>query len=187
MRVTSFAFLILLCSIAFAQEDTTGIKWTNDYTLSWDDFQGEEDVELSLSAVSKIAIPYTYSSDGEVDVTVTLFTVFMKHKSWYKDGKQNNVLLGHEQLHFDIAEIHRRIIVQALFNAKFTRENYDSELRKIVTDIWDNDYRKMQDSYDAETNYARFFKSQIDWNRLVSEKLLELEKFKTTEVTVIFQ
>lgn len=186
MRIISFAFLILLYNVTFAQEDTLGIKWTNDYDLSWNDFKGQEDKELSLSALSKISIPYTYTSDGEVDVTVTLSTVFMKYESWYKSGKENHILLDHEQLHFDIAEIHRRLIVKAIINSKFTAENYESELKKMITDIWDNGYAEMQDKYDSETNYARYFKSQIDWNKLVSEKLLELEEFKVDHVTVTF-
>jgi hypothetical protein len=182
MRGIALVFLFSLCNVVWAQEDTLRLNWTSDYNLSWSDFKAEEEPELSLSALSKIAIPYTYSSDGEVDATVTLSTVFMKYESWYKRGKENHILLDHEQLHFDIAEIHRRLIVKAIKNSKFTSDGYDSELKKIVTDIWDTSYGEMQDKYDSETNYARYFKAQI-----VSEKLLELKEFKANSVTFTFQ
>lgn len=187
MRITVLAFLILISTSLFAQNDTLGLEWSNDYFLQWSDFQGHEDKDLTLSALSRIAIPYTYTSDGEVDLTVNLATVFVKSESWYKKGKENHILLAHEQLHFDIAEIHRRMIVKAILNATFSRESYDSELRKIITDLWDNEYRDMQDKYDAETNYARFFRSQIDWNKSVAEKLLELDEYKAKEITVTFR
>jgi hypothetical protein len=187
MRVIVFLFSLLLFTNAFAQEDTLSVTWTEGYILSWDDFQGKEDVVLNLSALSKIAIPYTYSSDGEVDLTVKLSTVFVKGESWYKSGKENNVLLGHEQLHFDIAELHRRLIVKAILDTKFSSENYESELKQLVNKIWDEYYRKMQDQYDAETNYARLFQSQIDWNESVAAKLIELKEFDDTELMVTFQ
>tara|TARA_B110000046_G_scaffold112201_1_gene119341 strand:+ start:34517 stop:34810 length:294 start_codon:yes stop_codon:yes gene_type:complete len=97
------------------------------------------------------------------------------------------VLLGHEQLHFDIAEIHRRIIVKAILNTKFSAQNYESELKELVTKIWDEDYREMQDLYDAETNFSRLFQAQIDWNKLVASKLIKLNSFKKNVLTVTFQ
>ena len=144
-------------------------------------------VELNLSALSKIAIPYTFTSDGEVDLTIELSTRFIKNDSWYKKGEENNVLLGHEQLHFDIAEIHRRLIVKAILAAQFSAENYESELKEIVNRICKEDYREMQDLYDAETNYARMFQAQINLNKLVADKLVELNEYNDTEITVTFE
>jgi len=187
MRWLGFIILFLFWVAVNAQQDSLVIKWTDDYTLSWNDFQGEEDVELSLAALSKIAIPYTYSSDGEVDLNVKLNTVFIKNESWYKEGKQNKILLGHEQLHFDIAEVHRRIIVRKILQTNFSPENYDTELKQLINEIWEENYRNMQDLYDTETNYARLFKAQMNWNKLVAKKLEELKEFSTTEVTVIFK
>ena len=187
MRVILFLCSLVVCSNLFSQEDTSSVKWTSEYNLSWDDFQGEEVVELNLSALSKIAIPYTFTSDGEVDLTIELSTRFIKNDSWYKKGEENNVLLGHEQLHFDIAEIHRRLIVKAILAAQFSAENYESELKEIVNRIWKEDYREMQDLYDAETNYARMFQAQINWNKLVADKLIELSEYNDTEITVTFE
>tara|TARA_R110000868_G_scaffold149463_2_gene371909 strand:+ start:498 stop:1061 length:564 start_codon:yes stop_codon:yes gene_type:complete len=187
MRTLLFTALLFISSIFFAQVDTLGVEWQHDYHLKWSDFKGKEDKSQKLSALSKISIPYTYSSDGEVDLTLNLSTVFVKDESWYKKGKENNVLLGHEQLHFDIAEIHRRIIVKTVLSTKFSAENYESELKQLISKIWDEDYRKMQDQYDAETNYARLFRSQKEWMEIVATKLIELKEFNDTEVTVTFQ
>lgn len=186
MRTLLVTLLLSLTSALFSQVDTLGVEWQQDYHLTWSDFKGIEDKSQKLSALSKIAIPYNYSSDGEVDLTINLATVFIKDESWYKVGMENDVLLGHEQLHFDIAEVHRRLIVKAVVNGKFTSDNYANELREIITEIWDNDYRAMQDLYDKETNYARLFKNQIKWNETIAKKLAELEEFKMNKVTVIF-
>ncbi|MDA9312349.1 hypothetical protein OAD50_02230 [Vicingaceae bacterium] len=44
-------------AVLFSQEDTSSVQWTHEYNLSWNDFQGVENVDLKLSALSKIAIP----------------------------------------------------------------------------------------------------------------------------------
>lgn len=90
-------------------------------------------------------------------------------------------------MHFDIAEINRRLIVKAILASKFSGDNYESELKEVISKIWKEDYRKMQDEYDAETNYARMFQAQIDWNKLISDKLIELKEYNDTEITVTFE
>lgn len=191
MRVTLLLFIVF--SFISVQSQTDDIKdvdriyWSDWYKLEWTDFKGEEKAEKSVAAISKIALPYTVVSDGEVDMTVSLQVCFIKSESWYKAGKDNPVLLQHEQLHFDIAELHRRIVVKELLGRKFSHTNYKQELASLIEEVWNTSYTKMQDKYDQETNYFRNFRAQINWNRMVAQQLRNLEEYTFTEVTVTFK
>ncbi|MFB1021795.1 MAG: hypothetical protein QMC40_03430 [Vicingaceae bacterium] len=167
--------------------DPDRIFWSDTTEIKWSDFQATNDSAKSLSAISKIELPYSTSSDREVDMTFTIQTCLVKSESWFKKGKQNNILLLHEQLHFDIAELHRRLIVKSIVEGSFNADTYEKEVDQIIIAIWENSYRKMQDKYDLETNYARIFKPQIYWNKKVADQLESMKEFQALTVTVIFQ
>ena len=190
MRFLLFATLLLFQYYLRAQTNLTvdhdRIFWSDTTTIKWSDFQGTNDSVKSLSAISKIELPYSTSSDREVDMTFTIQTSFVRSESWYQEGKQNNILLLHEKLHFDIAELHRRLIVKAIVEGEFNSDTYKEEVDKIVIAIWENSYRKMQDKYDLETNYARIFKPQIYWNQRVADQLESMKEFAALNVTVVF-
>ena len=188
MRVVGLFFLFFVSLSLFSQTDTTKetsrIFWSDWYKLEWADFQGEPIKERKVAALSNIALPYHYSSDGEGEMTVEINVCFLKETSWSKEKLQNKVLLQHEQLHFDIAELHRRKIIKAISEADFSKDNHKQLLEEIINKIWVREYRKMQDEYDSETNYSRVFKAQIKWNKFVAQQLRNLEDYKFTEVEV---
>ena len=190
MRFLLFATLLLFQYYLRAQTNLTvdhdRIFWSDTTEITWSDFQGTNDSLKSLSAISKIELPYSTSSDGEVDMSFTIQTCFIKSESWYKEGKKNNILLSHEQLHFDIAELHRRLIVKAIVEGNFNSDTYEKQVDQIIIAIWENSYRKMQDKYDLETNYARIFKPQIYWNQRVADQLESMKEFAALTVTVVF-
>lgn len=184
--------LIPLCfffitASTFAQDTaqvSDRIFWNDWYRLEWSDFQGEPEVTEKVAALSSIALPYSYVTDGEGAMTVKINVCFLKTDSWSIKERENKVLLQHEQLHFDIAEVHRRMIVKELLLAEFTKKNYKAKLDEIVNKNWLEAYRLMQDRYDAETNFSRVFKEQIEWNKFVAQQLRNLEDYTFTEVEV---
>lgn len=187
MRIL-FSMVFFLFSIClFAQEEEVNserIYWHDWYRLEWSDFQAEPNSDKSIAALSNIALPYSYTSDGEGSMTVKLQVCFLKNESWSKPEQQNNLLLQHEQLHFDIAELHRRIIVKRLLEASFTKKNYKSLLKEIVEEVWKEEYRAMQDKYDKETNYSKVIKQQISWNKFIQQQMLNLVDYTFTEIEV---
>lgn len=187
---TMSKFLLLFLLLPFgllAQEEsdeTDRIYWNDWYRLEWGDFEAEPAADKKVAALSSIGLPYTYTSDGEGEMTVQINVCFIRSESWSKEAQENNVLLQHEQLHFDIAEVHRRKIIKALTEADFTKHNYKEKLEEIIDRIWVKEYRIMQDKYDKETNFSRIFKEQIAWNNYVLQQLRNLEKFAYTELSV---
>ncbi len=182
-----FLSFFLLFGFSIAQKEsneTTKIYWSDWYNIEWADFQGKPNTEESIAAQSSIGLPYSFISDGEGEMTVMINVCFIKNESWSKIDKRNNVLLQHEQLHFNIAELNRRMIVKNLLEATFTKENHRELLDEIVKEGWLKTYREMQDEYDAETNYSRNFSEQINWNRFVKQELKNYEEYNYTELKI---
>jgi hypothetical protein len=172
-------------SFAQESEDSHRIFWSDWYKLEWSDFQAEPDFEKeSIAAQSNLGLPYKMVSDGEGVMNVSVNVCFLKDESWSHEEKRNNVLLQHEQLHFDIAELHRRLIVKAIVETEFTKENHKELLDKTIRDIWLVKYREVQDKYDKETNFSRIIREQINWNKYIKQQLINLKEYTYTEVEV---
>lgn len=184
--LTFFAFSIALSQVLFSQEKTEGdlnrIYWSDWYRLEWNDFQAKPDNDVSVAALSSIALPYNLMSDGEGEVIVDINVCFIKNESWAKEKQRNTVLLQHEQLHFDIAELHRRKVVKALLESQLTKGNYRDQIHDIMARFWKKQYREMQERYDNESNYSQFFKGQIKWNKFIEQELRNYEDYTFTEL-----
>lgn len=167
------------------QEDTkesNRIYWSDWYELEWTDFKAKPNEKTTVAALSSIGLPYSYSTDGEGELDITINVCFIKNESWSKPDERNDLLLLHEQTHFDIAELHRRMIVKALLEAKFTKKNYQEKLNEIINQYWRRKYKIMQNRYDKDTNYSNVVKEQINWNKYVSQQLRNMKEFDFTEV-----
>lgn len=182
MKKLNLLFLLLLPLVALKAQDTTEtinrIFWSNRYQLKGSDFQAAPDEERKVAALSSLGLPYSSVSDGEGAMTIYIQTCFTKISSWSKKEQQNNVLLQHEQLHFDVAELYRRKIIKKILETNFFKENCEEKLKEIITKIRTNEYRKSQDKYDRETNYSRVFKKQIDWNKYIEQELKNYEDYR---------
>ena len=165
-------------------EHINRIYWNDWYKLEWSDFMADPQDDARVAALSSIGLPYKYKTDGEGELDFTINVCFIKNESWSKDEQRNNLLLQHEQIHFDIAELHRRKIVKAVLDANFTKSNYKEKLNEIIERIWRKEYRAMQDRYDKETNYSKVIKEQINWNKYVYQQLRNYEDYTFTEVKV---
>ena len=104
--------LLLFFSITFSQEEQEKIKWQANRHLTWNDFKAAPDTTLSYSANTNSGISYSWNYSTATGVPVLeheVFTNFYPNRSWVQDDiHDEEYLLGHEQLHFDISELHAR-------------------------------------------------------------------------------
>ena len=99
MRKLLFLFL-MIPFLAISQEkteDADRIYWSDWYRLEWSDFEGEEEDNDKVAALSSIGLPYGFTSDGEGVLNVNINVCFIRSESWYKRDQEKNVLLQHEQ------------------------------------------------------------------------------------------
>lgn len=190
IRLSSLILLLILASTSISAQKSTNaddenrIYWSDWYRLEWSDFEGRPMEETTVAALSSVGLPYSYATDGEGILKLTIDVCFIKNESWSKPEEQNNLLLQHEQIHFDIAELHRRKIVKAVLDANFTKENYKEKLNEIINQVWRKDYKMMQNRYDKDTNFSKVIKEQINWNKFVYQQLRNMEDYTFTEIEV---
>lgn len=186
MKTTLTVLLAALLSnfqLLLAQENNR-IFWTDSVQLSWADFQAEAKEGQAIAALSSIAIPFSFETDGEGEISIQIQVCFVKDESWVKKAEQTPLLLKHEQIHFDIAELHRRKIVKALKEANFTKTNYKEKLENIVGEHWNKIYRNSQDQYDQETNFSQYIKAQLEWSKKLKRLLEEYKDYREENFTV---
>jgi hypothetical protein len=160
--------------MGFQQEqDYETISWEPGERLSWSDFKGKIPTSSRAAATTASGITYRYSANGNRDdfeVNFKIDTHFYPNKSWYNPELCDAVILGHEQLHFDISEIYARKLKKRLNESSFNRSNVRAKVRKIYNQI-NNELNDFQNKYDRETNFSRNREQQLIWNEKIASEL----------------
>jgi len=102
-----------------------------------------------------------------------------KSRSWVNTHSLRDEVLSHEQVHFDISEIHARLLRQyfALNNRKSAGRNPESIYKKYI-----NRLRRMQDDYDRQTNHGNDLYMQMMWEEKIKAMLIDLEQYSGQEM-----
>lgn len=172
------AIVFLWASFSQAQEYET-ISWS-EKRLTWKDFKGEPPTSDRVAATTASGISYRFSTSGtrsafKVDYEVS--THFYPKKSWYKPELADEVVLSHEQLHFDISELFARKLRKELSEATFTPENVKKKIKALYNRN-NQELNDFQNRYDEETNFSRNRENQSLWNKKVAEAL-KIESFSS--------
>ena len=161
---------------AKATSDT--IYYDFDRRLMWSDFQGKPDTTSRAGAVtgSGFAFDSEMNSDGNnFDLSIGVYCFFSKHSSWKKKDINTDYHLLHEQHHFDITRIGAQKLVDALKNARFTKDNYRSLINSVFNKVYDEN-NALQQQYDRETQNSRNMKKQLEWNDRVAAEIAKLPR-----------
>lgn len=176
---------LLICYLFFfsaiwAQEQEK-IKWQQERQLTWQDFKAEPDTTLSYSANTNSGISYTWNYSTATGVPILeheVFTNFYPNKSWVqKDIHDKNYLLKHEQLHFDISELHARKLRKALAEYEIGR-NIRQDLKRIYNRI-ESERVEMQNRFDRETSHSENKEAEMKWREFVRLELKKLEDYSS--------
>lgn len=179
----SLFFLLGFCHLAFAQgegnaqgeENARGedaIRWHPETRLTWGDFRAEPPESRRIAATTASGISYSYNaagSGGRYTLDYQVDTYFYPDKSWYHPESCDEVVLSHEQLHFDISELFARKFRKRLEEGVFTG-NVKAEVRRIFADI-NRELSEFQNRYDRETDFSRNRAAQFQWNEAIAGML----------------
>lgn len=171
-RLLSF-FWAFIPFFSSGQDSEEVIHWTKDYRLTWDDYKGKGNpsVGAAASTATYLGIDYNFSPEG---LTYTITCGFSKTRSW--GLHKTDYILGHEQGHFDIAEIFARKLHRQMTTYKFNNATYQADLKKIYEDIV-AEKEEMQNTYDAETNHSINKVKQAEWLGKIREMLKQYEQY----------
>ncbi len=148
------------------------LAWSADYKLRWSDFMGTNPTGQYM-AQSNCVFDYRLEpvmKNGIMELHLFLTSCFEKNNSWVKKGAQNDALLRHEQLHFDICELHIRKLRDEMVAADINPMEFGDVLNKLLEERW-KIYQLDQQRYDAETEHGIVEKEQNRWEKEIEEKL----------------
>lgn len=172
--------LIFIFSLVFFPLNTTEkIVWQENQKLTWEDFRGKpiRSANFVASTNSGISFQYSYSiNNGKIKVDYSVESFFNPESSWFLPEKVDAHILGHEQAHFDISEIHARMLRKNLAAKKFSTK-IKSEIEGIYQKV-EQSRRAMQTKFDAETDHSRNKEKEAFWQKYIAQQLAEHEAWK---------
>lgn len=162
----------LFATASYTQEEE--IVWSPQFRLNWSDFRAKPEPNSRIAAVTASGISYSFSSmarDDFYEVEYVVSTSFYPQKSWYQPHMCDELVLSHEQLHFDIAELFSRKMRRELAKMRFT-ENVKAEIDEVYRQTL-KELAEFQNRYDEETNYSMNRTAQLRWNQEIKKALTE--------------
>jgi len=178
MKKIAIQIFIVACFL-FSFQTADQIPYTESRKLTWDDFQGKPDAASPFKARTESNLSIDVGTKDGV-VTVTMQTCFDKKRSWVKEKK--DILLIHEQTHFDIAELWSRKFKQRIKGKTYSAKTFQKELSTMHADI-QKEGKAMQAQYDKETEHSINAKAQSIWSKKISADLKSLSQFTAPAVT----
>ncbi|WP_019949065.1 DUF922 domain-containing protein [Hymenobacter aerophilus] len=151
------------------------VVWSAARPLTWDDFRARPNTDR-LAALTSSSIDATigcvdFHFSGKVQAT------FAPSESWVRNATQASpALLRHEQLHFDLTEVHARMLRQKLSLVKFDCLHLQpafNNLTKVAFLAWQRDEAR----YDQETNHGLNAPKQAEWEQKTRQRLEQFAAF----------
>lgn len=172
-----FAKVLLAFGLSFATLTNNNpeslVDWNPNRRLTWNDFQGKPDPATKNAALTSTSINIDYSYNQR-ELKYTIRCQFDPARSWGR--VRNEHILGHEQAHFDIAEVHARLLYKMLKEYKFKHATVNEDVAKIYEVVMQQ-HHDMQSQYDAETDYSRNPRIQEVWESKIEGTLGSLAVF----------
>ncbi len=174
----------LLFGIHLSHSQT--IIWKQERLLNWNDFKGKPERRFAVASTVYNIEMLTYE-DSNKQYTVNTYAVFYCKDSWKRKEWISEVVLKHEQKHFDIAELYARKMREEV--SKLLVKNY-AELKVKTDEIYyrlEKEMDRIQDQYDDETEGSMNSTKQTEWENFITSELNRLKKFKEPVIKVNFK
>lgn len=155
-------------------------SWEAHKPLTWSDFRGAPDRFSKFAATSNTGISHTYSVNSKGYFVANSSQVranFYPNLSWYIPKLINETTLAHEQTHFDISELHARILRKELSDRRFSH-NAKREITAIYENV-EKARKAMQYQFDRETNHSVDREKEIIWENYIAKLLAKYERWSS--------
>ncbi len=173
-------FYFFLLVITFFQPSENSILWNENDRLNWSDFKGEPTSNINAAALTASGLTFDFSAKTTqtklIEFKAIVEARFYPDQSWYRKEYINSVVLAHEQLHFDITELHARKLRKQIAEANFTIK-IKREISRLHSTI-NKQLKEMQNKYDRDSDYSRSIEIQKKWQAFVNSELDKLSKYK---------
>jgi len=173
------SFLFLGCS------SYNLILWEKDFNLKWRHFKKEPPLKHEFEALTYGTIDTKVITNNYNYIIMEFNACFIKNSSWTKT-KDNNELLRHEKIHFDIIELFARKMRKEFSQLKYVDI---ADFNKLYDETYYNLWKKhmnFQHLYDKETNHGKEKSIQEVWEKRIAKLLTDLNKYANRR-TIIYR
>jgi hypothetical protein len=170
MRMTVL-ILVAACAVVGAQP-ASELEWSATRKLRRSDFKGSMAMQSGIAARSAVVIQASWICQGDrLDANVR--AMFDMNQSWWRGGtRDDNLLLQHEQTHFDIAELVARRLRAHFATLTDACERYGGTVPLgSVVDDYQRELDEQQARYDRETSFGIDARAQWAWTSKTQEAL----------------
>lgn len=169
-------FIIVLFLIWKISICSQNIYWSKDFTLNWEHFKITEKAERIEAAKAYLGIKLfkirSLNWSNKSEFTAVAFLSI--DSSYYVPNKINELILQHEQTHFDITELYARKLRQILSQKKFI---FNFEAKMIFNFIF-IEHNRTQIEYEADTLFGNKKNKQIYWTNKIKLELEEINEYE---------
>lgn len=170
--------LTLMFYVPSAKDEV--LEWQENVQLKWSDFKGQPKDLGDIVAITSSGISLRFSIKEQNNVISGFDTQVQAHfypkRSWVHKIKASDHILAHEQLHFDITELHVR-----KFKKEITQLKISKDIKRDLNNTYERiniDMSAMQKTYDTETNYSRNVIAQSAWKKKIDDDLKIYSDYK---------
>lgn len=165
--------LVLLPLFASVPTGDNLIDWSSARKLTWNDFKGKPDPTSPNAALTNSGINVEFGFNDK-KFTHSIRCRFNTEKSWGRI--KNDYILNHEQGHFDITEIHARLLHKELSAYEFNPKTVNKDINSIYDGVMKL-HVTAQKNYDIETNHSLDSTQQKLWDNKIAEMLKQYQQF----------
>lgn len=172
-------FLFIAFLLFPSEVDPVKMTWSGSQKLTWEDFQGKPKLNSGYvaSTNSGLSFSYSYSKRGDdIDYTYKVHSYFYPESSWYLPSKVDDNILNHEQTHFDISELHARILRRKIENTVFS-DNIKREIEKLYSET-EEERVSMQHRFDKESDHSKNKEGELKWEAFVQKEIVIYEPWR---------
>lgn len=174
-----FLFLLFLIGYTgFSQYDPDKIRWVRD-GLTWEDFRALPDEKSKFDANTNAGLTFSWgvkNDNGVIELTYEVISYFNPYLSWVKKDSDNDHLLKHEQVHFDITELHARKLRKKL--SEVNTGSLGKDPKGFLTRIYqavEKERATMQVEFDKDSRHSMNTDGEARWREFVRTELLKYE------------
>lgn len=172
-------FLILLFGIYSIQaQEQEKLAWKENSLLSWEDFKAAPKSTSPFSANTNSGMSYSWNystATGKPILEHKVVSNFYPGLSWVKQLEHPDYLLAHEQVHFDITELHARKLRKRLDTYQISR-SVKQDLKRIYNQV-EAERVAMQHQFDKETSHSERKIEEQRWRNFVAQELEKLSDY----------
>ncbi len=173
--IKQFLILSFVLVLGFANAQDK-IFWDKERKLDWLDFQSKTGPSASKTAATTFCgISYSLNSSTKkfTNKQVKIHSFFVPSKSWAHRDHKTDLILMHEQSHFDIAELFARKFRKAISGRSLDAKTLHSYYEKTY-----DDYKAYQQQYETATNHGRIRDKQYEYSQMIDEEIERLADFR---------